>query len=109
MRRFLLAQLDFPRARLALSIALPRGVNGRSGPRLGARERVSARVDPEQQRPEGSCRTLAIAPPRNAAMPTDGTADGTPGNDEGPGCSAGASDLLFLLAPPTGFEPVSPR
>jgi hypothetical protein len=32
-------------------------------------------------------------------MPMDGTADGTPDNDEGPGCSAGASDLLFLLAP----------
>jgi hypothetical protein len=47
MRRLLLAQLDVPRARLALSIALPRGVDGRSGPRLGARERVSARVDPE--------------------------------------------------------------
>jgi hypothetical protein len=41
-------------------------------------------------------------------MPMDGTVDGTPENEEGPGCSAGAFDLLILLAPPTGFEPVSP-
>jgi hypothetical protein len=47
MRRFLLEQLDFPRARLALGFALPRGVDGRGGPRPGAREWVSARVDPE--------------------------------------------------------------
>jgi hypothetical protein len=43
-----------------------------------------------------------------AAMAMDGTADGTWENDEGPGGSAGASDQDFLVAPPTGFEPVSP-
>jgi hypothetical protein len=107
MRRLLLAQLDFPRARLALGIALPRGANGRGGPRR-ARERVSARVDPKLPATGRELPNAAIASPRYAAMPMDGTADGTPENDEGPGCSAGAVALPSTPPPQNGVRTRSP-
>jgi hypothetical protein len=109
MRSVLLAEFDLPGVRLVPCVPLPCRLDGLGRPPPSAGQGVTAHVDPELS---SARRELSNARrrPRTVRHAGDKVARlvARPTTTKAPAVLPGASDLLLLLAPPTGFEPVSP-